>query len=466
MQFSNRLFSWTGQGLRLGLPVFMMTLGSASRAADLAHIYDLSVQNDPQLGAASASFKAQAEISSRARSGLLPSISLGVQTNSNRRKAEGVNFLTGMPGTEVTNFNDHGWNVSLRQPVFRLDRWFQFHQAKKLKRQASLNFAIAQQELMVRVAESYLRILETQDGLAAANASHDAVRRQLDQVQQRFDVGLVAITDLLEAQAAFDTAEVALIEARGAQNVSFEALRRLTGQNFSEISGLEADFPVALPDPPDADAWVETALIQNLAIRAAHQGLLAAKSGVRAARSAYLPTVDASISRTDNTTGGGGFFGSELEQDVYGLTLSVPIYTGGRTRSLAREANFRREQAKSNLELQQRAAVEAVRSRFSALETDVARVKSTLQGIESSKSALDATQTGYEVGTRNIVDVFNAQQRLYTAQFQYHSARYRYILDLLRLKQLAGSLSPDDIYALDGYMETGAVVKRIGRRLP
>lgn len=457
MQFLTRPCGRAVSRMRSGPVLLALLLAPALNAADLALIYDLSVQNDPQLGLANASFNAQRQLVPRARAGLLPLVTAGAQTSDNKRTLPGQ--VSG--GTE--HFNSHTWTASLEQPVFRPDRWFQFRQAKNFRQQAALNFAIAQQELMIRVTESYLRILEAQDGLAAARATHDAVKRQLQQVQQRYDVGLVAITDLLEAQAAFDAAEVTLIEARGAQDVSFEALRRLTGQFFDAVGGLEEEFPVTLPEPPSADAWAELALAQNLSVLAARQGLLAAEKGVRIAQSGHLPSVDASISRSENVNGVGNLSGVEVEQDVYGLSVFIPVYAGGRTRSLVREASFRREEAQRNLELQRRMAVELVRSRYSALETDVARVKSTLRGIESSKSALDATRTGYEVGTRNIVDVFNAQQRLYSAQFQYHSARYRYILDMLRLKQLVGSLSPEDVYTLNDFMQTGDEVRRIGR---
>ncbi|MBT7539177.1 MAG: TolC family outer membrane protein, partial [Gammaproteobacteria bacterium] len=281
----------------------------------------------------------------------------------------------------------------------------------------------------------------------------DAVQRQLEQVQQRFDVGLVAITDVLESTAAFDTSTVSVIEAEGAQTISFESLLRLTGQSFSQIESLSADFPVEYPEPRDEEAWVNAALQQNFSLIAAREAVNSARKQIQIARSGHMPTVDAQAYYAESRSGGGGFFGSATDIRAMELQLNVPIYSGGLTKSQTRQAGYQLEQAQRNFDLTQRTVVENTRSLYSALNTDVARVKARQKGIDSSQSALDATQTGYEVGTRNIVDVLLAQQRLYLAQFQYASARYQYIKDTLRLKEIVGTLSPEDIYALNKYIE-------------
>ena len=165
----------------------------------------------------------------------------------------------------------------LRQPVFRLSNWFQFQQSKNIEAQAQAQFTAEQQELIYRVADSYLNILEAQDRWSAANAEREAVQRQLEQVQQRFDVGLVAITDVLESTAAYDSSTVNVIEAEGAQAVTFESLLRLTGQAFFEVAGLSPEFPVAYPEPRDEEAWVMAAVQQNYSLVAAREGVNAAE---------------------------------------------------------------------------------------------------------------------------------------------------------------------------------------------
>jgi len=434
-----------------------LLISTALQAASLDEIYNLAVINDPQLGAAKAGFMARSEVVNQSRAGLLPSISLSANTSQNKRT-----ILTSTFPAE--NYNDNGWQAVLRQPVFRLSNWFQFQQSKNIEAQAQAQFTAEQQELIYRVADSYLNILEAQDRWSAANAEREAVQRQLEQVQQRFDVGLVAITDVLESTAAYDSSTVNVIEAEGAQAVTFESLLRLTGQAFFEVAGLSPEFPVAYPEPRDEEAWVMAAVRQNYSLVAAREGVNAAERELQAARSGHLPTLDAQVAYNRNNSGSIGFFGSsgtESEQQSMALQLNVPLYSGGATRSRAKQAGYLLEQAQRNFDLTQRTVVENTRTLYSALNTDVARVTARLRGIESSQSALDATQTGYEVGTRNIVDVLLAQQRLFQAQFQYASARYRYIKDTLRLKQAVGTLSPDDIADLNRYLSATQVVSKI-----
>jgi len=441
---------------RISLTVICLLLASAVNATTLSEIYNLAVVNDPQLGAAQASYMARKEVVTQARAGLLPSVGIGGSRSENKRAV--------LPGGYGPQFESHGWGASINQPVFRLDSWFQFQRAKNVRAQAKADFAAAQQDLIVRVAESYFTILEAEDGLTASEAAKDATERQLEQVQQRFDVGLVAITDVLEATAEFDSQAVTVIEAEGAQQVSFESLLRLTGERMEEIAGLSAEFPVEYPEPRDEDVWVETALQQNLNLLAAKEGIKAAQKQVQVARTGHYPTVDASVTYSHSVTGGGDFFGSKVNNQSAQLQLNIPIYSGGFTHSRVKEAIFNLEAAQKNLELTQKTVVEQTRSMYTAINTDVGRVQARLKGIESSQSALDATQTGYEVGTRNIVDVLLAQQRLYQAQFQYASAKYKYILNTFRIKQLAGTLSPEDIVELTGFLDTSTPVHKLSRK--
>ena len=208
--------------------ILLLAVSFPAMGENLSEIYDQAVMNDPQLGAAKAQYMSRGEIVNQARAGILPYVSVAGSTSDEYRKTPVV------PGTiPVENFNNHGWQAVLSQPVFRLDRWYQFQQSKNIAAQAMAQFASDQQDLIVRVATSYLNILERQDALSASNAEREAVARQLEQVQQRFDVGLVAITDVLESTAAFDSSTVNVIEAEGAQSVSFEPLLRLTGESIN-----------------------------------------------------------------------------------------------------------------------------------------------------------------------------------------------------------------------------------------
>lgn len=438
----------------LYLVLFFLISTVTVQAATLSEIFDLSVKNDPQLGAAEATFMSQQEVVAQNRALILPNLILQGATSDNRRT------FPSESGVPTDRFNDHSWSAVLSQPIFRLDSWYRFQQAKDIRAEAVANFAAEQQALLVRVAESYFAILEAEAALSASNAERDAVQRQLEQVQQRFDVGLVAITDVLESQAAFDSSTVSVIEAEGTQSTSFEPLVRLTGQAFTNVNGLSEDFPIRPPDPQNEDAWVDTALQSNYTLIAARERVEQARKGLQLAKAGHMPTIDAQISYNHQVSGGVSFLGNKIDQRTMALNLNVPVFQGGGVRSQVKQAAHNLEAAQKNLDLIRRQVVENTRSLYTFVNTDVARVRARLRGIESAQSALDATQTGYEVGTRNIVDVLNAQRNLYLSQFQYASARYLYVLDTLRLKQTVGTLNPGDIYDLNQFIDTGVKINR------
>ena len=430
---------------------------SGVQAADLSEIYNLAVKNDPQLQATEAVFLSQDAVVGQGRSLILPTIVVRGTTSHNRR------VLPAMPSAPAALYNDHSWRAILTQPIFRLEGWYQFKLAKTLRAEALAKFSAEQQALIIRVAESYFNILDQEASLSAANAEHDAVQRQLEQAQQRFDVGLVAITDLLEARAAYDSTTVTVIQAENGQATSFEPLLRLTGSNFEQVYGLSEDFPVNPPEPRNEADWVKTALEYNYQLISAKEQLHSAERGVQIAKSRHYPTIDAEVTYGHSVAGSINIFsdsGSKTNQTTMSLNINVPIFQGGLVNAQIKEAAYQLEAAQQNFDLTQRLTVESTRNLYATINADVARVRARRRGIESSQSALEATQTSYEVGSRNIVDVLVAQERLYQSQRQYASARYQYIQDTLRLKQVAGTLNPQDIYDLNQFIERNTIITR------
>ena len=435
------------------LSVIILTTASV-HAETLEEIYNLAVINDPQLGSAQAVFLSQNEVVSQSRARILPNVSLVGQTSNNMRS------IPTNSSPPSSNFNDHNWAAVLNQPIFRLDSWYSFQQSKNIQAEAIANFSAEQQALLIRVSKSYFAILDAHASLSATNAERNAVQRQLEQVQQRFDVGLVAITDVLESQAAYDSSTVNVIESEGAQSSAFEPLLRLTGRSLTAVSPLAEDFPVKYPDPQNENAWVDTAFQNNYSLIAARARLRGAERGLQIAKSGHYPTIDGQVAWTHNVSGSSNFLGNKIDQRSLSLNLKVPIFQGGGVRSGVKQAGYNLEAAQKNLDLVERQVAEATRVLYTAVNTDVARVQARLRGIESSQSALDATQTGYEVGTRNIVDVLNSQQKLYLSQFQYAKARYTYVLDTLLLKQSVGTLNPEDLYTLSRFLDKEDTISR------
>ena len=444
-----------------------MLAAGAARGADIAEIYADALANDPVLAGARASAANVKEGVVQARAGLLPRVNASASRSIGRSVREpGVTEFEGRtvptPG-RTTDTSRNSWGASVSQEVLNLPTWFQYRSAKAAAQRADWELQAAVQQLIIRVAEAYLAVLRSQAALESATAAEEAVQRQLEQVQQRFDVGLVAITDVLESKAEYDNSVVTRIQSQGNHDNSFEGLRTLTSKPQVEISRLAESLPIVDPSPAVEAEWVATAMVGNPGVRAARRGLQAAESDLKAAVSASLPSISASVSYGSGD--GSSAFNGQVFQDPgsssvsYSLSLSVPLFQGLREFSGMRRARLAVEQARQSLLRQELTVGANVRNLFRTVQVDVVRVQARSEAINSAEAALEATQTGYEVGTRNIVDVLHAQRRLFASQFDYASARYDYVLNLLRLKEAAGSLGAPDVGDLNDHMDADNPVR-------
>ncbi len=446
-------------------------LGTAAQAESLRDIYELALENDATLKAQQAQYLAGLEDEKSALSQLLPQVNAVYSYNDTDTDTISPGILGFDPnGAPIigntfdnTDIATQGYTVSLQQAIFNLPAWFSFQSGKELTKQAEATFAANQQSLIVRVVEAYLAVLRSQDNLRAAVAREEAFARQLEQNRQRFEVGLIAITDVYESQAAYDIAVVDRISEENNVAVALENLTVLTGKRHDTLDILQEGFDAEMPQPTDRSAWVEFALANNFNLKASQYAEEAARQTAKARRLVHAPTINGTASYQDLETDGTRFQDpqglflfppdQEREQMAWGVELSVPLYSGGGISSERRRAaqnfNAAREQ-RINLTRQ---TVTDARSLHMTVVNDVARVKARRQAIVSSKSALDATRAGYEVGTRNIVDVLNAENVYFSAIRDYANSRYDYIVNTLRLKEQAGLLSPEDVIRLDGFLE-------------
>ena len=444
-------------------------LGSAlAQAESLSDIYELALENDAQLKAEQAQYLARKETENLSRSALLPQVgtSYTYTDSDSDRRAQSRDFNT--PGLPIlntlsnTDITTDGYSVSLNQALFDLPAWFSFQSGKEISKEAEATFAGNQQNLIVRVVEAYLLVLRAQDNLAASRAQERAFERQLEQSQQRFEVGLIAITDVYEAQAAFDLSRVNRIVDENNVSVAMERLSVLTGQYPGTLNVLKDDLELKLPDPIDRAAWVDFSLENNFNLQAARHQEEAARQNAMANKLEHAPKVSGGYEYSDYNTSGNldvkpstGFETSpdfDLEQNLWQLRVDLPLYSGGAISAKRRQTAQEYNAARENLINLTRNTVTGTRSLHMTVISDVSRVEARKQSIVSSQSALDATQAGYEVGTRNVVDVLNAQNTLFIAQRDYSNSRYDYILNMLRLKEQAGLLSPQDVFHLDSFL--------------
>ena len=428
--------------------IALIALTSASAKAEtLADIYQSAVVNDPIAGAASATYKANKETLNQGRAVLLP------QLTASSRKVEPSSDDNIEP-VKTT------YAASLSQSLFNVPAWFQFQSAKKMDQVAEAQFATQQQSLIIRVSESYFNVLRAYDNKQTRKAEELAIQRQLEQVTERFEVGLLPITDVHEIQAIFDDASVNSLEANGALDIAFDQLQVLSGKNHSQLAGLKNDFVAKAPNPIASESWVAFVLANNFELKASLLAQQAAIQTAKAAKAQHLPkiTISADYSKRDveATTAAEALV---TEQTAINLNLTMPIFSGGLISSQARQSSYQAQAAEQNYIAAKRNTMQAARSNHQLAITNAARVKARKQAITSAESALKATQAGYDVGTRNIVDVLVAQRTLFQAKRNFSNARYDYILSMMRLKQVAGQLSPEDVYKLNNWLSSKVTIQ-------
>nr|WP_298377910.1 TolC family outer membrane protein [uncultured Halomonas sp.] len=349
------------------------------------------------------------------------------------------------------NYNSTSIGVEATQAIFDARNWFELKRAEEEIDQQGFSLLSDRQELISQTSQAYFEILRAKDILESRIAQEKAIGRQLEQAREQFEVGLIAITNVQEAQASADLARAERIAARSDLQVSFERLERLTGKRYDSIEGLSEDLPIETPLPDTREAWTSLAMENNPTLLATQAAIDVANRNVDIARSGHLPTLDAFV-RYDYSKTDIDYLDGHNSAGQVGLRANVPIFTGGKTSAQVNQAGYRLEASQYDFESQRRETVQQVRSLLTEVNNDVSTVEARRQAIISNRSALEATRSGYEVGTRNIVDVLDAEQNLYDALANYAESRYDYVTDLIELRQAAGVLDVRDIRALNDWL--------------
>jgi outer membrane protein len=424
--------------MRKLLPLFISaaigSLSSSAFADTLAEVYDQAKQNDPTLLSSAAQRDAAFEAVTSSRSTLLPQINLTANYDINRGERNSAN----------NDSNVWGAGIGFTQELYQRSSWITLDTAEKTARQADSAYAAQQQGLILRVATAYFEVLRAQDNLEFVRAEKAAVARQLEQTKQRFEVGLSAITDVHDAQAQYDLVLADEVLAENTLTNNYEGLREITGQEHSNLSILDTDRFSASKSSESAVALVEQAQEKNLSLLAARISQDIAKDNISLASSGHLPslTLDGSYSLADQSNSS-----QDYDQDNLnlGLNLVVPLYTGGNTTSLTKQAEYNYVAASEDLEATYRSVVKDVRAFNNNISASIGALRAYEQSVVSAQSALEATEAGFDVGTRTIVDVLDSTRRLYDANKNLSDARYNYILSVLQLRQAVGTLSEQDI---------------------
>ncbi|RUO30046.1 outer membrane channel protein TolC [Aliidiomarina sedimenti] len=443
--------------LSLALSLGLGLSGLTANATDLTDIYRMALENDPQLLRASAERDAARSAVDVSRADWYPQIGfrLGYNYNDSDSTANVVNpdDPDGEPVTAINGSSSRTFNreLTLSQEVFNLGTWRATGIVEKQAYQAEVNYLLTRQQLMLRVTDAYFSILAARDNLEFAQSEKRAIERQLDQTRHRFSVGLTAVTDVHEAQAQYDQALAREIQAQNSVEIAYEALREITGRQHQNVHVLNTElFEPVTPQPESPRQWVDLAHERNLQLLISRSGLEIADQRIELARSGHYPTVSltASYGNRDVNYGGGRSYDG-LDSSSIGLQLNVPLFSGGRTVASTEEARSDYVAVSQTLEENRRAVEREVRSAYLDVVANISTINALEQAVVSADSALNATQAGFEVGTRTIVDVLDSTRNLFNARRNLSEARYGYIQGILQLQQAAGTISEDELFAIN-----------------
>ncbi|RZO25706.1 MAG: hypothetical protein EVA92_04715 [SAR86 cluster bacterium] len=422
---------------------------------DLLSVYEEALEKDPNYNLNKADLQLNKEYLNQARSALGPRLNLSGSSNWNEYYQE----------KELQNdYNTFSYNLNLSQPIFRLDSWFQSRRAKKNLDAAEARFAYQQQDLIIRVTRAYFNILSARSSLKTAQATEKAFENQFQQIVQRFNLGSASKIELAEAKAAFNRSTSDRVLAEGNLDISFEEINSIVGREVTLVAPLSDEMKLSIPDG-NLELIVKNGIDNNFLIKEAASRLLASKSNTRSKTANYLPKIDANANANRRTSKQYTFDGLDSDLDLpffipqetenrnFSVQFSLPLFTSGLNNSQRRQALLEEVKSEEQVILIQRNITQQIRSLHSAIRTSKLNVESLEASLESTKDALDATRLGYELNSRNLIDLLQAERSFSDVQNRLSQAKYSYIVTYLQFKQAIGILDPDDLLEINENLE-------------
>jgi outer membrane protein len=432
--------------------VFIILLAGTSsiKAKNLSEIFQLALQNDPVLKQSEARQAAVGESKNQSTALFFPVITATGTSSKDylhNKKAGSFDFR----GSQVNqDFWSHTFSLNITQPLFHWDHWIQLSQSENRIAEAEASYQAELQNLMTRTTEAYFNVLSARDNLAFIRAEKGAIAKQLDQARQQFEVGIIAITDVNEAQAGFDQAVASELEAINRLDNAKEALNEIIGEQEVTLDTLSEQLPLRKPEPATISEWSSRAELDNYNIIAALNQAEVARKSIDLQRNGHLPQLDmiASYAASDVNSS----FGFRGDTQSVGVQLNVPLFEGGAVNSRIRQAQFEYEAAKENLVATKRSIKRQVKDAFRGVMTNMSQVEAFKAVVVSAETALVAAEAGFQVGTRTMVDVLTEQRFLYRAKRDLSRARYDYVINSIRLKQLSSNLTMADMDQISRFL--------------
>lgn len=422
--------------------MWMALHGASAHAADLLQVYQMALANDAQYTSARYALEAGKEKSLQGLSVLLPKVGV---SGSYTKKGDGLNDKT------------NTYTLALTQPLFRLDSWETFQQGKLAASVSELQFAKAQQDLLVRVSQAYFDVLSAQDALTFLEAQKKAIEEQLASAKRNFEVGTATITDTNEAQARYDLVIAQDIAARSALDMAQNALFQITGQPAGELSVLRKDIQLSAPQPSDINSWITQAGENNFDVMSQVLNLEIAQSKVRGTRAGHLPTVDLQLGRTytdqeSKNSPNNPLLNGKNTTNAVSIQWTIPLFAGMGVTSATNEAIATREKTRADTDYARRGAVLSAQQAYLGVTNGLSQIKAYEAAEVSSMSAVESNRLGYQVGVRINIDVLNAQQQLFSTRRDLSKARYDTLINSLKLRAAAGTLKEEDLHQVNSLL--------------
>jgi len=426
----------------------------AAQAADLLQVYEMARNGDPQLASAESTRLYDREGQVQARAALLPQLNGSASLARTRTDIDGSD-------TGSISRTSRDYQIQGSQTLFNWSQFANLRAQRDLSKAADFTLDSANDDLVVRTAAAYFNVLVAIESLAAAETNEAAGKKQFDYADKRLEVGLAPITDVHEARAEYDQARANTILARNQLKDAYQALTELTGQPVTNLRGLPDEWRPEVPAQySNVDELVNAAVAENPALRAQELRVNAAESSVAAARGGHYPTLSLGGSWGKSATWGdatgGGSVTPNSDSNSIGLTLSVPIFSGGATQSQVRQALAQRDIAQDSLEQQKRALDRNTRNAYQTVVAGISAVEARRLAVVSAQAAFDASQVGLEVGTRTVLDVVQNQRTLFQAQLEYVTERYNFLQNRLLLAQATGRLDIADLQDINRMLTADA----------
>lgn len=423
-----------------------------STPLDFTQALKLALENDQDLLTVQQAYQGAVSGHDLSRSALLPQLSATVFT----RRTEEETSNSSNPAiiaNGTVDYDTDGYNLTLSQSIYNHANYKILQQTDLAVAAATAQLDAAQDDLIIRLADAYFNVLSAEDNLKFASAEKEAIGQQLERTRKRFEVGLVAVTDVKESQALYDTSVAQEIDAQNTLAATKEALAVILGQHVEQLVPMKEDIPLTYPDPANITEWSEQAKLNNPSYLAAQYNFQSAQKQADARFAGHYPTLDLNAQRSYTDPEGGSFVTTESTDTTLTLQLSIPIYSGGATDARYRQSVALKEQARAQQEKTLRQTLQQARDAYLGVSSSIAQVNALKQALASSQIAHEATRAGFEAGTRIAIDVLSALREVYRAERDYARARYTYVINTLRLKQAAGLLTLDDAYRIDQFLQ-------------